>query len=252
MQMYPENFPPDRRNDPMRGAEARIFDELGRSHLPGFVHYEWQRDRRSRQLDLATWLSGTGRFGLEVKGGQYLLHRGIWYLMTANGPARKDSPVRKTWDATMSLHDEVVDTLGHEAFFIAVLVFPDMEPDQAIADNAMRNNVHVIWGVDGLVDKLREIAAETEVFNPPNEEDIAREVAAVTDGQVLYEPRDAPAPAPDRNPLLPLPGAPPHSRLEITAGSITIQHVDTLIVNTVPAHPPLITGMEEVETPVEE
>ena len=202
-------FPPDRRNDPMRGAEARIFDELGRSHLPGFVHYEWQRDRRSRQLDLATWLSGVGRFGLEVKGGQYLLHRGIWYLMTVNGPARKDSPVRKTWDAIMSLHDEIVDTLGHEAFFIAVLVFPDMEPDQAIADNAMRNNVHVIWGVDGLVDKLQEIAAETEVFNPPDEEDIAREVAAVTDGQVLYEPRDAPAPAPDRNPLLPLPGVPP-------------------------------------------
>ena len=112
----------------------------------------------------------------------------------------------------------------------------------------MRNNVHVIWGVDGLVDKLQEIAAETEVFNPPDEEDIAREVAAVTDGQVLYESRDAPAPAPDGSPLLPLPGVPLHSRLEITAGSITIQHVDTLIVNTVPAHPPPITGMEEDET----
>ena len=125
--------------------------------------------------------------------------------------------MRKTFDATMSLHDEISDILGYEAFFIAVLVFPGMEPDQAIAANAERSNVHVIWGVDGLVDRLREIADVTGVYYPPGEEDIAREnivreVAAVTDGQVLYEPRGAPIPAPDGDPLPPLPEVPPQSR----------------------------------------
>ena len=139
--------------------------------------------------------------------------------------------MRKTFDATMSLHDNVVDTLGDDPFFIAVLLFPDMEPDQDIVANAKRNNVHVIWDVDGLVDKLQDIAAETEVYKPPTGEDIAREVAAVTDGQVIYEP-----PA-DR--LLPRDAAPlppdiaPRPPMEVAAGNITIQHVDTLNVYTV-------------------
>ena len=133
MQTHPEIFPPERRNDPRRRAEARVFDELRNSHLPGFVYYEWQRDRRSPQLDFPVWLPGVGRYGLQVKGGQYRLLNGNWYLMASDGSTKKDCPVRKTWDATMSLHDDIVKILGRGTFFIAVLVFPDMEPDQAIA-----------------------------------------------------------------------------------------------------------------------
>ncbi len=236
METYPEMFPPERRDDPKRRAEARIFDEIQRSPLPGFAYYEWQRDRRSPQLDFAVWLPEVGRFGLQVKGGQYLLQKGKWYLVTRDGSEKKKPPVRTTWNATMSLHDDIVDNLGHEAYFIAVLVFPDMEPDQAIAAEVQRSNVHVIWGVDGLVDRLREIAVETEVYNPPDEEDIEREVAAVTDGQVLYEPPDAPGPARDGNSSPPQ--APPGTRLEVAAGSITIQHVDTLIIQAAPGWNP--------------
>ena len=139
--------------------------------------------------------------------------------------------MRKAWDATMSLHDELVDVLDHEAFFIAVLVFPDMEPDQDIIDRAERSNVHVLWGTDGLMDRLEQIAAAREVYNPPDEEDIAREVAAVTDDQILYEPAVDGPPRQDEAPLAP--EVTPESRMEVTAGSITIQHVDTLNVYTV-------------------
>ena len=34
MQTHPVTFPPDRRNDPMRQAEARVFDEITASRLP--------------------------------------------------------------------------------------------------------------------------------------------------------------------------------------------------------------------------
>ena len=231
MKTQPEEFPPHRRDDPMRRAEARVFDELRRSRTPGFACYEWQRDHNSPQIDFAIWLSGVGRFGLEVKGGRYSLKNGKWRLETGHRPRKKVCPVRKTWVATMSLHDFIVEAVGHEAPFIAVLVFPDMEPSQAMAPNARRNNVHVIWGVEGLVDKLQEIAAETEVCTPPDNEDIAREVAAVTGGQVLYDPppdhlppRDD-APLPARGSL----GLP----MEVAAGPITIRHVDTLNLYTV-------------------
>ena len=146
MQMHPITFPPDRRNDPKRRAEARVFDEINASRLPGFVHYEWQRDHKSPQLDFALWLLNVGRFGVDIKGGHYSLEKGKWYLKTDNGPQKKECPLRKAWDATMSFHDELVDVLEHEAFSIAVLVFPDMEPDQAITAKAERSNVHVLWG----------------------------------------------------------------------------------------------------------
>ena len=231
MQMHPTTFPLDRRNDPKRRAEARVFDEITASQLDGFAYYEWQRGHNAPQLDFALWLLNVGRFGMEVKGGHYFLEKGKWYLKTDNGPQKKKCPLRKAWDATMSLHDELVDVLDHEAFFIAVLVFPDMEPDQTITAKAERSNVHVLWGTDGLMDRLEQIAAAREVYNPPDEEDIAREVAAVTDEQVLYDPpADGPARR-DENPLAP--EVEPESRMEITAGSITIQHVDTLNVYTV-------------------
>ena len=231
MQMHPTTFPLDRRNDPKRRAEARVFDEISGSRLPGFAHYEWQRDHNSPQLDVALWLLNVARVGVDIKGGHYLLEKGQWYLKTDNGPQKKECPLRKAWDATMSLHDELVDVLEHEAFFIAVLIFPDMEPDQAITAKAERSNVHVLWGTDGLMDRLEQIAAAREVYNPPDEEDIAREVAAVTDAQVLYDPpADGPARR-DENPLAP--EVAPESRMEVTAGSITIQHVDTLNVYTV-------------------
>ena len=104
METHPEMVPPDRRTDPKRRAEARVFDEIQRSRLPGFAHYEWQRDPRSPQLDFAVWLPEVGRFGLQVKGGHYSLQRGKWYLRTGSGSEEKDSPLQKTWDATMSIH----------------------------------------------------------------------------------------------------------------------------------------------------
>ena len=240
MQTHPITLLSERRDDPMRRAEARVFAEINASCLPRFAYYEWQRDHNSPQLDFALWLSGVGRFGLEVKGGQYVLKRGKWHLNTEDRPQKK-CPLRKTWDATMSLHDELVGILEHEAFFIAVLVLPDMEPDQAITAKAERSNVNVLWVTDGLVDRLEQIATAREVYNPPDAEDIAREVAAVTDGEVLYEPPTSRPPRQDGDPLLP--GIPPGAPMGIAAGHITIQHVDTLIVHAVPGE---TTGIDRL------
>ena len=64
----PDQFPPDRRADPMRRAEARVFDAIQSSDRSGLAIYEWQRNPGSPQLDFAIWTQGGGRFGLQVKG----------------------------------------------------------------------------------------------------------------------------------------------------------------------------------------
>ena len=98
-----------------------------------------------------------------------------------------------------------------------------MEPDPAIVAEAKRSNVHVLWGTDNLMNRLAAIAAR-KAYYPPNADDIRREVAAVTDGQIAYA-GEAPGTAPE-GPAVP--------RLEIPAAGITIGHVDTLIVHTGP------------------
>ena len=44
MLTQPEQFPQDRRADPRRRSEARVFDAIQASNQPGFAIYEWQRN----------------------------------------------------------------------------------------------------------------------------------------------------------------------------------------------------------------
>ena len=144
-------------------------------------------------------------------------------LETPGGPEEKPSPLCVTWDAAMSIREDIIDVLGDSRCpVIAVLLFPDMEPDPAIVAEARRSNVHVLWGTDNLMNRLAAIAAR-KAYYPPNADDIRREVAAVTDGQIAYAGE-----VPEQ------PEAPAVPKLEVPAGGITIGHVDTLIVHTGP------------------
>ena len=240
MQTYPEQFPLNHRTDPKRQAEGRIFDAIQSSCQPGFAYYEWKRDHHSPEVDFALWLLGVGRFSIEVKGGQRSLRNGRWYLAAQNGLEETGSPSRQAWSAAMSLREEIVWTLKDDkAFIIAILFFPDMEPDPVIAAMAEREHTHVIWGTDNFFERLREIAAATPVRYPPNAGDIRREVAAVTGNQILYRGQD-----PDHDhvegqlPPLAQPEIPVVPQLGIATGSVTIQHVDTVIIQPAPGPVP--------------
>ena len=236
MQTYPEQFPPDHRTDPKRQAEARIFDAIQASCRPGFAYYEWKRDHRSPEVDFALWLLGVGRFSLQVKGGQRSLRNGKWYLATRTGRQETESPSRQAWRAAMSLREEIVEALRDDtAFIISVLLFPDMEPDPAIAAMAAREHAHVVWGADNIFERLEEIAARTPVYFPPDAGDIRQEVAAVTGDQILYRGQDPDQDHGEEQPPLPgHPEIPVVPQLGIAAGSVTIQHVDTVIIQPAP------------------
>ena len=235
MLTQPEQFPPDRRADPRRRAEARVFDAIRASNQPGFAIYEWQRNPWSTQLDFAIWTQGGGRLGLQLKGGTYSLKNGKWYLETLDGPEEKPSPLRQTWDAAMALREDIVDTLRDTCCYVnAALLFSDMEPDPAIVAEARRSNVHLLCGMDNLMDRLVATAAR-RIYYPPKAEDIRREVAAVTDGQIQYlEEGPGQSHREERLFLPEQPEAPAVPKLEIPAAGITIGHVDTLIVHTAP------------------
>lgn len=122
-----------------------------------------------------------------MKGGHYQLIGGEWHRKTRKGvQAVEKSPLDETWLAALDLHDEIAERgrAGYNPFVIPVLVFPDMKPDPAIMRLAERKGVYVVWGVTNLVSDLADIARARGISHRLSWERIAREVCAISDGQI--------------------------------------------------------------------
>ena len=187
MRMYPRKFPPTRRRDPKRRAERRVYEALAGSDRQGFVYYEWRRAYERIELDFAVWIEGLGRFALQVKGGRYVLIDGEWYLKTQTGiKSVRSCPLDEMKLAALDLHDDIEELAKttYNPYVIPVLVFPDMEPDEAIKSLAKRKGVYVIWGTEHLMTDLEQIVGSRRVSDTLPAERIAGEVLAVTDGLI--------------------------------------------------------------------
>ena len=179
MIIYPP-FPTCRAETPTRRAEKLIYQALEASDLDGQVLYEAKPVVHAPQLDFAVWITGVGIFGIQVKGGKYLLVDGQWYLITDHGRFLKESPVPETWDGSMAIRDVIQAQLRQNVFVIPVLAMPDMEPDPAIEALAGSRNVAMHWGSpDSLVDRLEQLATDRKVIVRPTSASIAAQVPLV-------------------------------------------------------------------------
>ena len=168
--ILPEDFPPLRRDDPKRQAEARVFDALQNLPRNGHAIYEFRCREGSRQLDFALWLDRRGRFALQVKGGTYMLDsEGQWYLLKPDGSwVQVQSPLEETEEGCIEMHNAIDDATGYYGFVVSVLVFPDMERDEQIEWAARNHNhVHIIWGVNNLQEDLERIARQVGIERTP-------------------------------------------------------------------------------------
>ena len=92
----------------------------------------------------------------------------------------------EAWLAAPDLHDDIEELAetAYNPFVIPVLVFPDMEPDEAIRKLARRKGVHLVWRTDDLMADLMAIVRRRGVSASLTMERIGREVYAVTDGLI--------------------------------------------------------------------
>ena len=191
MQLYPP-FPTCRAETPKRRAEKQIYEALAASDLDGHVLYEVRPIPTAPQLDFAVWIVGVGIFGIQVKGGRYILVEGEWYLITDRGRFLKESPVPSTWDAAMAIRDVVQEMLHQSIFVTPVLAMPTMQRNEEIEALAGARNVAVHWGDPSLiVDNLVQLAIDRKVHVTPTPASIAAQVQQVEPGLVL--PRRVPA-----------------------------------------------------------
>ena len=197
MNIHPP-FPDNRRGDPKRQAELLVYDELADSDLPGVVLYEAKAAPHAPEVDYAIWLEGRARIALQVKGGRYTLIEGRWYLQTDAGLEPTPCPLMLTSDGAFSIRDAVKRHCRRKVFVIPVLLFPDMDPDQAIQEWSASDKTRILWGSQDLVNRLVQLAQEVRVDFPPTDERIRQEVEAIRPGLNLaarVEPEPEPATA---------------------------------------------------------
>ena len=160
-------FPAHRRRDPLRLAELQAYQEFMNSDRAGRVLYEVKTSRNVPELDFAALIEGVAIYGLQVKGGQHVITRGQWQRITDDGPVTIPCPMKVTWDAALQIREAVKRRLSRKVFVVAVLVFPDMEPDPDIELRAENDRVKVLFGTNNLVERLVDLVADEEIFNPP-------------------------------------------------------------------------------------
>ena len=212
MQMYPNQFPEHRRNEPTRQAELREYNELQNSDLEGLGIYGGRPSPNCPEIDFAVLLQGRARLAHEVKGGLYSLERGQWMLHGEGGPREVDSPVIQARDAAIGLRQAIRENLRRSVYVYATLGFTDMEPHNHILAEARLQKVHIVWGDESLADRLIEISESEKIFVPPTAADIQEEARLFVPGLEYL-----------------LGGNAPKAEMEMAAPSVIIQTLNIYI-----------------------
>ena len=182
-------FPKENLDDPKRRAEHRVYRQLAESDWPGLFILEWKKNKKSSEVDFVVWLRDIGIFALQAKGGSYrhLWEDDEWQLRQGGRWERVPSPLGQTWSGADALINSLPKRGGYRSFVIPVLLFTDMEHNDAIERRSTRDRVHLLFMGDDLPQQLVALAAERQVYYPPTDESIAAEALAISEGRVVYE-----------------------------------------------------------------
>ena len=220
MIVHPRSFPENRRIDPRRQGELRVYNDIAACSVPGLAIYGGKTGPEAPEVDFPMWLQKEARASAEVKAGQYSIEVGEWKLHSVNGSEVVDSPVIQARDAAIGIRDTVKKSLRRKVFILAFLVFPDMDPDQEIVKEASRQKVHVIFGSNGIVDEIIRIADTEEIIMPPTASHIQEEAELFVPG-IQYPKSGSALPSADGT-------SAPRTGMDMAAHQIVIQHVDVV------------------------
>ena len=167
MLIYPE-FPPNRRQDPKRQAEWRVYQAFDESDRDGHALYELKVGRHAPEVDFFALIQDKVVVCMQVKGGQYRIIDGNWHLETDDGLEYTPCPMKLTWDSAMAVRDFLKEKLGRKIFMVAVLLLPDMEPDRDIEMIAESDKTSVMFGYRNIVERVVDLAEERDVYGTPS------------------------------------------------------------------------------------
>ena len=226
-------FPAQRRQDPRRNAEARVFDALQRMNLTGHGIYEYRGPTGGTQVDLALWTDMVARIAGTVKGGEQSMDEdGQFFLHTSDGPIKVGSPLQETVDGCITMRHAIRDATKYKHYVIGILFLPDMERNERLEQVAQNHEgVYIIWGLDNLPQDLERLARQAPVHHPPKPGHSENECMKVN--RLQYKGTGRPVDSvqqPQGTGENPSADQGPSMELSLESARIRIDHVDTLIV----------------------
>ena len=117
-------------------------------------------------LGFAVWMECRGRFGIQVKGGRYSVDGTIWTLWTNQGVEHVSSPLTRARDAAVAVRYAVNRVLGFKTYHPGA--HPHRHPaGPSIDEWSTERKVELLFGADGLVDRLLALADRMGVQTRP-------------------------------------------------------------------------------------
>ena len=110
----------------------------------------------------------------------------------------------------MTVKAQLREDLDIGAWFVPVVVFTDMAPDDDVIDETRGRKVWLLWGLDDLVERLIELPERDDLYPRLNARFIAKEIDALSQ----QAPRAAPAPE--------------QMALDLGAGLLVLQRAETV------------------------
>ena len=241
IKMNPAEFPEHRRHDPKRAAEGRVFDALQALNLDGHGLYEFRYRKAGKQVDHPLWLHDKGRLAVQVKGGQYEMDdTGQWFLRAHDGRLERvhSSPLEETADGCMEMRNGIFEATRFKNFVAGLLIFPDMRRKEEMERVALgKHCVFIVWGLDNLQEDLERIVKEAKFRRPPQSRISENEWTCLHELQYRGAQglREGDRTMRD-NGQGPVEGWEAERQFTFGSATITIQHLDTLIVQQCPLH----------------
>ena len=211
--MKATNAGSDRDNQPpLTLAEQEAYRQFEASDRAGrALFHPWVAGGAATPHCLG-FFEGICRFGVMFLDGYYSVENGQWYHRENEDdvPVPVGNPLEEAWQRAMVVKAQLREELDIGAFFIPVVVFTDMTPDDDILDEVRNRKVRVLWGLDDLVERLIELPERDDLYPRLNGQFIAREIEVLS--------REAPRKAP----------APEQMALDLGGGSLVLQRAETV------------------------
>ena len=94
-----------------------------------------------------------------------------------------EDPVERVWQAAMAVKEEITRDYDFGPYILAVAVFPDMEPDEALMAVRGRRAVKMLWGMHDLVERVIGQLDESKRRPALSAEFVEKDIRALTRGR---------------------------------------------------------------------
>ena len=214
--MLVKNFDTD-----CEGILANINEIFEADGQPGQVLWRPTLDKGDDVPDAVVFIEETSRFSLVIVTPMCRVDGKNWSVIDSGGSTRMENPLERAWRASQGVRRAISERVDFNAYVIPVVVFANMKPSDDIMAALGKSQVKVLWGIDGLVNRLLCLPTKKQLQPTLNAKFIENEVEALMQGPETAASQQG-SPSTDESD----PGD-----LDLSGRGVYMHHVDQVVIN---------------------